>query len=255
VGTGKIADSSKFFVVTVDALGNGISTSPSNGQKPFPNITIKDMVNSQHELLTRKLGIGHVHAVMGISMGGMQTFEWMVAYPGFMTHAVPIIGSPKLASPDLLLWQAQLSAIESAKDSREGMKAVMAMHNYALQTPEWRAQNTPSADWAKFKTQFEGDAGQRMTPEDWASQLRAMMSTDVTAAHGGSWDAAARAVHADALVVVATQDHMVNPGPALEFARLLGAAVVKLEGNCGHMATGCEAEKFETAVRIFLGQR
>jgi homoserine O-acetyltransferase len=255
IGPGKLVDSSKFYVVAVDALGNGVSSSPSNGQNPFPRITTLDMVHSQHRLLTQRLGIEHVRAVIGISMGGMQTFEWMVAYPEFMDRAVPIIGSPQLAAADLLLWQAQLGTIELCDrggcDPKEAMRPVMAMHNYALHTPAWRSRQTPPADFPKFKAGYEETLG-RMAPADWASQLRAMMATDVARAFGGSLEKAAGQVRAEVLVVVATQDHMVNAGPAIEFAAKLGAPVVKLEGDCGHMAIGCEAEKFTPPVRAFL---
>jgi homoserine O-acetyltransferase len=41
---------------------------------------------------------------------------------------------------------------------------------------------------------------------------------------------------------------MVNPGPAREFAGVLRAPIVELNGDCGHIATGCEAEKVAAAV-------
>jgi homoserine O-acetyltransferase len=83
IGPGKLADSSKYFIIAVDSFGNGVSSSPSNsirqpGQK-FPQFTIKDMVNVQHLLLTRYLQLSHLYGVIGISMGGMQTFQWMVS--------------------------------------------------------------------------------------------------------------------------------------------------------------------------------
>lgn len=255
IGPGKMVDTNRFFVIAVDALGNGISSAPSN-TKGFPRITIADMVRAEHKLLTEKLGIQKLHAVIGISMGGMQTFEWMAAYPGFAARAVPIIGSPRLAVPDLLLWQAQLSVIESAEkagaDLREAMRGVMAIHQFALQTPEYRRTMTPPADWEKFKRSYENGIPAAMHPLDWAAQLRAMMAQDVFARHGGSVERAAAAVKARTLVVVATQDHMVNPQPAIEWARHAGFALLELHGHCGHMATSCEAGRMQPVVKQFL---
>src|SRR5271169_3624841 len=97
----KFADPAVYFVITVDALSNGVSSSPSNSRvqprMQFPRINIRDMVETQHELLTRVFGIHHLKAVMGISMGGMQTFRCIVAYPDCMDKRIPIVGSPRLA--------------------------------------------------------------------------------------------------------------------------------------------------------------
>jgi homoserine O-acetyltransferase len=255
IGPGKLVDSSRFYVIAVDALGDGISSSPSNSPVPFPEFTIRDMVNSQHLLVTRTLGLAHLAAVVGISMGGMQTFEWLAAYPGFFDRAVPIVGSPRLTTSDLLLWQAELSAIEAAQqcrcDLRSAMEAVNAMHQFALYTPEYRATKEPPSTFPALKATL-GES--RMAPADWASQLRAMMSQDVGKANGGSLDRAAGRVTARVLVVVNTQDHMVNPLPALEWAPKIHARVLKLTGNCGHMSTSCESGKMAPAVNAFLSE-
>jgi homoserine O-acetyltransferase len=74
IGPGKIADSSKYFIVAVDAFGNGVSSSPSNSRhqhnQAFPRFSIKDMVNAQHFLLTPYLHLPLLHGVISISMGG-----------------------------------------------------------------------------------------------------------------------------------------------------------------------------------------
>src|SRR6267143_6366606 len=47
IGVGKLVDDSKYFVVAIDALSNGVSSSPSNSnlqpRMSFPRLTIHDM--------------------------------------------------------------------------------------------------------------------------------------------------------------------------------------------------------------------
>ena len=57
---------------------------------------------------------------------------------------------------------------------------------------------------------------------------------------------------AKVFVIVARLDHVVTPGPALEFARLLRAPVLVLESDCGHLAPSCESRKVNAAVAEFL---
>ena len=104
IGPGKLVDTDRWFVIAVDALGNGVSSSPSTSRRQprmaFPRLAIRDMVDSQRRLLAQELGLTRVHAVVGLSMGGMQAFQWLVSFPEALDVAIPIIGSPKLASYD-----------------------------------------------------------------------------------------------------------------------------------------------------------
>src|SRR3984885_13327399 len=88
IGPGKALDPDKYFIICPDAIGNGLTTSPSNSKSQprmrFPKFTIRDMVESQYRLLKEKFGIDHVVAVIGPSMGGMQTLQWGVSHPDFM---------------------------------------------------------------------------------------------------------------------------------------------------------------------------
>ena len=266
IGPDKMLDSSKYFVIAVDAFGNGVSSSPSNSQAQpgaaFPRFGIQDMVNAQHRLLTEILGIEHLHAVIGISMGGMQTLQWMVSYPDFMDNAIPIAGSPRLGSYDLLLWNTQLEAIESAyrahSDPQQARAAAMgivaAIHELALSTPaNVNAKVTPQ-DLPDYIAKKAAERIERSDPYDWAAQLRAMIDHDIAKQFGGSLEQAAAPVGADVLVIAAEQDHMVTPGPVLEFAEYLSALVVVLAGDCGHVAVDCEIEDVQTEVRGFLSE-
>src|SRR5262245_62814798 len=61
IGPGRALDPSKYFVIATDAIGNGLTTSPSNskaqGKMQFPKFNIRDMVSSQQRLVAEKFGI------------------------------------------------------------------------------------------------------------------------------------------------------------------------------------------------------
>jgi len=67
-------DTERFFLIAIDAFGNGVSSSPSN-HPDFPVVTIGDMVAAQYRLVREVLGIERLYAVMGISMGGIAIRE------------------------------------------------------------------------------------------------------------------------------------------------------------------------------------
>lgn len=94
-GPGRALDPAKYFIIATDAIGNGLTTSPSNSKAQpgmaFPKFNIRDMVNSQQRLVSEKFGIKKLVTVIGASMGGMQALQWAASYPLMMDSAVPII--------------------------------------------------------------------------------------------------------------------------------------------------------------------
>ena len=61
LGPDGIVDTDDYFVIAVNALGNGVSSSPSNSaQRPFPAFTIRDQVSLQYQLLTEHLDVEHL---------------------------------------------------------------------------------------------------------------------------------------------------------------------------------------------------
>ena len=80
IGPGRALDPDKNFIIVLDQLGNGLSSSPSNTPSPldrmnFPTITIRDDVTAQHRLVNSGFGIRRVALVTGWSMGAQQTFQ------------------------------------------------------------------------------------------------------------------------------------------------------------------------------------
>jgi homoserine O-acetyltransferase len=256
IGPGKLFDTDRWFVITIDALGNGVSSSPSNSAAQpnarFPKFTMRDMVRTQHALLTQELQLKQVHAVAGLSMGAMQALQWAFSFPDYVKKVVSITGTPRQMSHDLILWKTQLDLLESFSGSeehlREVMKGIAGINMLELWTPSWMAKNVKASEVeAKMATHRESLANRNAF--DYMSQLRAMIGHDV-----GPFEDAAKTLRAELLLIVALQDEMVNPEPSRELARATGARLATLSGDCGHLAPGCEADVVAKEVARFLAQ-
>ncbi len=262
IGPGKMADSSKYFIVAVDAFGNGVSSSPSNSKgqpgATFPRFTIRDLTTAQYRLVTRHLGLPRLQGIMGISMGAINAFQWSVSHPGSVDWVVAVAGTPRQTAYDLLLWQAQLDIINTTRGMQGGgfkaMKTITAVHNLNAWTPaNLNARIRPEA-----VPQFLSESETIITKydaENWASQVESIMSQDLYRGFGNSPEEAARTVKSRNLVVWAKEDRMVQPGPAREWARLVGAETLELAGDCGHFAFLCEKDAIQAAVAAFLAAR
>jgi homoserine O-acetyltransferase len=108
-------DTTRYFVILPDALGHGRSSKPSDGLRAaFPRYGYGDMVDLQHRLVTEVLGITHLRAIVGISMGCMNAWQWAVAYPDAVDGIMPIACFPSPITGRNLLWRSMVvDAIKS----------------------------------------------------------------------------------------------------------------------------------------------
>lgn len=119
IGPGKAIDTNRYFVICSNVLGGcqgstgPSSINPETG-KPygleFPMITARDMVRAQARLVDA-LGIDRLVAVIGGSLGGMQTLEWGVTFPQRVKGIVPIGGAGRFHPQGIALNEVQRHAI------------------------------------------------------------------------------------------------------------------------------------------------
>ncbi|CEI42147.1 hypothetical protein FVEN_g3848 [Fusarium venenatum] len=115
IGKDKTLSPEKYFIIITALFGNGQSTSPSNSDiTPFPDVSFYDNVKAQHQLMTH-LGIKHLRAVLGWSMGAAQSFQWATQYPDFMDICVPFCGSAKTSLHNQVFLEGVKSALLAAK--------------------------------------------------------------------------------------------------------------------------------------------
>ena len=254
-----LVDTARFFGIAVDAFGNGVSSSPSNstaqpGTK-FPNFTLRDCVHAQYRLATEVLHLQHLHAVTGISMGGEQTFVWAVMYPKYFDLAVPILGTPRETTFDLLTKQIQMEAIQSAPGYDDGhyttepdLRLANLIDSLVTITPQYRNELTPRDHAAAYihraETSDHADANDRLWQLDAVRHLD--LIGDRTIAE------AAHAASPHFLVIVNKYDHTVNPQPALDWAAAIGAPTYESQVPCGHSMMNCDAAAVSSRVRAFL---
>ncbi|MYM94184.1 alpha/beta fold hydrolase [Duganella vulcania] len=240
------------YVIVIDAIGNGVGCSPSNSAAQhgtaFPAFTVRDMVESEYRLLTEKLGLKHIHAMVGYSMGATQTFQWMVSHPGYMDVAVPIAGTPRQTSYDLLFWRTEEAAMLADPDYANGeykqnpkLPLYHQIFSLNFDTPAYRAAQTKPAEVDKFIAETIADDPDAADANDLRWQMRAFLTQDIA-------DDAAAKVKARAHIINPRQDLIVNPAPALAFARRIRATTTVLEGDCGHSAVVCATAQIRAAV-------
>ncbi len=126
VGPGLTVDTERYFVICVNVLAGCMGSAGPKDIDPrtghpfgldFPLITITDMVAAQ-KLVVEHLGIEKLFAVIGGSMGAMQTLEWAARYPEMVFCAIPIAGAARHSAQNIAFHEV-------------GRQAIMADPNWA----------------------------------------------------------------------------------------------------------------------------
>ncbi|TNE36036.1 MAG: homoserine O-acetyltransferase [Alphaproteobacteria bacterium] len=121
VGPGLPIDTDRYFVICQNVLGGCQGTTGPSDINPetglpygldFPVITIADMVRAQVAALD-VMGIDKLFAVIGGSMGGMQTLEWAASYPERVHAVVPIATAARHTAQNIAFHEVGRQAIKA----------------------------------------------------------------------------------------------------------------------------------------------
>ena len=128
VGPNKAIDTEKYYVVCCNNLGgcrgsSGTTTIYPSSEKPygknFPQISVKDWVNSQ-KMLMDKIGVPYWHLVAGGSLGGMQALEWAISYPNDIKKAGIFAAASNSSTQNIALNEVARESIRKDQNFHDG---------------------------------------------------------------------------------------------------------------------------------------
>jgi homoserine O-acetyltransferase/O-succinyltransferase len=227
VGEGRALDPSTYFIVAINQIGNGLSTSPHNTSDPsismskFPKVRIGDDVVAQERLIRDRFGIEKLALVVGGSMGAQQTYEWMVRFPDKVLRAAPIAGTAQNTPHDFLFTEALNEQIwsdpgwkggeyTSNADVEDGLRrhahlwAIMGLSTEFWKQERWASLGFDSKE--AFLSGFLEPYFTAMDPNDLLAMAWKWQRGDVARHAGGDLAAALGRVTAKVFVMPIDED-------------------------------------------------
>ena len=125
IGKNRAINPNKYFIVSINMFGNGLSSSPTNAIKSqsdskFTTITLWDNIYCQHKLVTEKLKIKKIALVTGWSMAGCQSYQWAAQYPGIVKAILPFCASSKTSIHNHVFLEGVKAALTADKKFNKG---------------------------------------------------------------------------------------------------------------------------------------
>lgn len=259
IGPEHALDPEKYFIVCINQIGSGLSTSPHNASGPnagiamsaFPKVRIGDDIFAQERLLREHFGIEELQLVTGGSMGAQQTYEWAVRFPEKVKRAAPIAGTAQNTPHDFLYAEALKEAItsdprwnggeyKSNEDVVDGIKrhahiwAVMGFSTEFWKQEVWRALEFESKE--AFLEGFLEPYFTVMDPNDLLCMAWKWQRGDVTRHTGGDLAAALGRITAKTFVIPIDEDMFFPPRDCKAEQELIPNSELRIvEDVLGHL--------------------
>ena len=245
IGLGRPIDTNRFHVVCVNSLGSCFgstspaSTNPKTGRQygtDYPELSIEDIAKAGHHAI-QELGIDHLCAVVGASMGGMSSLAYALQYPDEVDYLVTISSACRALPLAVAMRSLQREIVRCDPEWKDGgyeqdeeptrgmvLARKLGLMSYRAAV-EWnqrfnRARVEPKRRGDdKFGIEFEVEsyldynAHKFVNTFDANSYLylsRAMDLFDV-AEHGGSVNAGLAKIHAEKTLVIGVETDILFP--------------------------------------------
>jgi len=268
IGPGKTFDTNKYFVITVDAIGGGESSSPKDGLgQDFPRYTIRDMMAAQHALVTRGLELSTLRAVGGRSMGSFVSLEWGIHHPEMVRSLILLVPSPKPEANFQLtvdLMTAMIALDPQWQGGRYTHNPVQGLRLAGMFYYPWvvSAAYLDRIPAQQLAQELERNARSYASWDANSLIFRyaASRAHDVAVPFGGDMNAALSQISAPALILPSVSDRLLG----LEGARRIRdgvkhASYVEIPSDLGHRAGRAapdtpEGHFIDQQIRTFLAK-
>jgi homoserine O-acetyltransferase/O-succinyltransferase len=257
IGSDRVLDPERYFIIIPNQLGNGLSTSPSNLVEPFglgrnPVFTHWDNVHAQERLLREALGITRVALAYGWSMGGQQALHWGALLPDRVQRICAICTSARTSPHNKVFLEgirATLTADAAWRHGRFVERPVQSLRAFARVYAGWamsqafyREKLWTGMGYASLEDYlvraWEGNFLRR-SAEDLLSMIDTWYHSDISdnPIYGGDLAKALGAITARAVVMPSTTDLYFTLADSEAEARLMPNAELRcIPSIWGHRA-------------------
>lgn len=258
IGPGKALDPDKYFIIATDFIGNSrlrqdLTTGPTNSglKMHFPRITARDWINADYKLVKEYLGIDHIVAAIGASIGGINAYQLAVSHPEFVTSIIPMGASPRTNAQTRLAlhhvkdvialdpgWYGGMYEVNPST----GLEVALGGLTAWFRSNEGYTQILNSPEKVRDFEKLMHQVWSVIAPQDARDvyyQLDGWAEFDVgdTPGFNGDTKAALASIKAKTLVLGVKEDLLITR-EELQFARdaIHGAAYVVISSPVGHVA-------------------
>jgi homoserine O-acetyltransferase len=245
IGPDRLFDTRQYFVITIDAIGGGESTSPADGGgQDFPRYTIRDMMAAEYALVSRGLGLTRLRAIVGRTMGAFIGLEWAVQHPDMPRNLVLLGPSPRSDANFQMIIDLMISDIALDSDWNGGRyerNPVEGLRHAGMAYYPWSVTASYLDRMPATRIAHESEAAAKRFAAWDANSLvlryAACRSYDIGRPFDGDVEAALSRVTLPVLLLPAAGDRLINSsGGRWLRAALPRPTYAEIPGDLGHRA-------------------